>query len=137
MSPRLVADENTSHHFVTACVKLRPGFPLTHLSRWQNGACLSLKDPALLMTLRDHRLILVGFDRTSMPMHAATLTREGVGHSGIILFRRSIPTTAYGRQARLLLELMDDATSWDWSDRIEYLPRENVSNSAAEDQSRK
>jgi hypothetical protein len=123
VTPRLLADENTSHHLVAACDQLRPGFLLIHISHWQNGACLSLKDPALLMTLRDHKMILVGFDRASMPMHAGTLTREGVGHSGVILFRRSISTIAYGRQARLLVDLMEEAKDWDWSDRIEYLPR--------------
>lgn len=123
MTPRLLADENTSHHLVAACAQLRPSFPLVHISQWQNGACLSLKDPALLMTLRDHRMILVGFDRASMPMHAGTLTREGVGHAGVILFRRSIPTIAYGRQARHLVDLIDEAKDWDWADRIEYLPR--------------
>ena len=125
MKPRLLADENTSRHLVAACDQIRPGFPLIHISRWQNGACLSLKDPALLMTVRDHNMILIGFDRASMPMHAGTLTREGVGHSGVILFRRSISTIAYGRQARLLVDLMEEAKDWEWSDRIEYLPRES------------
>ena len=68
-------------------------------------------------------MILIGFDRASMPMHAGTLTREGVGHSGVILFRRSIATIVYGRQARLLIDLMEEAKDWDWSDRIDYLPR--------------
>ena len=68
-------------------------------------------------------MILIGFDRASMPMHAGTLTREGVEHSGVILSRRSIATLAYGRQARLLIDLMEEAKDWDWSDRIEYLPR--------------
>jgi hypothetical protein len=43
----------------------------------------------------------------------------------VILFRRSISTIAYGRQARLLVDLMEDGTNWDWADRIEYLPRES------------
>jgi len=68
-------------------------------------------------------MILVGFDRASIPMHAGTLTREGVGHAGVILFRRSISTIAYGRQARLLVDLIEEAKNWDWEDRIEYLPR--------------
>src|SRR5439155_22329198 len=89
---------------------------------WENGAYLSVKDPALLMTLREHQMILVGFDRASLPMHAGTLTREGVGHAGLILFRRSVPTTAYGKQARLMVNLLREAADWDWDDRIEYLP---------------
>lgn len=123
MKPRLLADENTSHRLVSACRQIEGGFPFIHISDWEQGAYLSVKDPALLMTLREHEMILVGFDRASMPLYAGTLTREGVGHAGIILFRRSVPTTAYGKQARLLVNLWQEAEDWDWADRIEYLPR--------------
>ena len=123
MKPRLLADENTSHRLVSACRRMDAAFPLIHISDWENGAYLSVKDPALLMTLRGHGMILVGFDRASLPLHAGTLTREGLGHAGVILFRRSVPTTAYGKQARLLVNWWTEAKEWDWADRIEYLPR--------------
>ena len=123
MKPRLLADENTSHRLVSACRQIEPSLPLIHISDWENGAYLSVKDPALLMTLREHEMILVGFDRASIPLHAGTLTREGVGHAGVILFRRSVGTTAYGKQARLLVNLWNEGKEWDWADRIEYLPR--------------
>lgn len=123
MKPRLLADENTSHRLVSACRQIEAAFPLIHISDWENGAYLSVKDPALLMTLREHEMILVGFDRASIPLHADTLTREGVGHAGVILFRRSVGTTAYGKQARLLVNLWNEGKEWDWADRIEYLPR--------------
>lgn len=122
MNPRLLGDENISHRFVTACHQLEMGFPLVHISDWKQGAFRSVKDPALLMTLRDHAMILIGFDRASMLLHAATLTREGVGHAGIILFRRSVSTVAYGVQAKLLLDFWRTAKDWEWPDRLEYLP---------------
>ena len=123
MKLRLLADENTSHRLVSACRQIEATFPLIHISDWENGAYLSVKDPALLMTLREHEMILVGFDRASIPLHADTLAREGVGHAGVILFRRSVGTTAYGKQARLLVNLWNEGKNWDWADRIEYLPR--------------
>ncbi len=123
MKPRLLADENTSHRLVSACRQIEGEFPFIHISDWESGAYLSVKDPALLMTLREHGMVLVGFDRASIPLHAGTLTREGVGHAGVTLFRRSVPTTAYGKQARLLVNLWAEAKGWDWADRIEYLPR--------------
>ena len=122
MKPRLMADENTSHRLVAACRQIDSGFPIVHISDWQNGAYLSVKDPALLMTLRESKMILVGFDRASIPMHAGELTREGLGHAGVILFRRSVSAIAYGRQARLLVDLWREAEDWDCADRIEYLP---------------
>jgi hypothetical protein len=92
-----------------------------HIADWQEGAYLSAKGPALLMTLREENLVLVSFDRPSLPMHAGTLTREGIGHAGIILFRRSVPALAFGKQARLLTEFWEEAASWDWADRIQFL----------------
>jgi len=120
---RLLADENTSHRFVDACHRLLPNFPIIHISDWEGGAYLSVKDPALLMALRESAMILVSFDRASIPMHAGDLTREGLGHAGVILFRRSVSLIAYGSQARLLLEFWKAAADQDWSDRVEYLPR--------------
>ena len=124
MRAHLLADENTSHRLVGACRRLAAGFPIVHLSAWENGAYLSVKDPALLMVLRESHLILVSFDRSSLPMHAATLTREGQGHAGVILFRRSVSAHAFGLQARSLVSFWREASDWDWADRIEYLPRD-------------
>lgn len=123
MKARLLADENTSHKFVSACHRIQSNFPIIHISEWEDGAYLSVKDPALLMALREQKMILVGFDRASLPMHAGTLTREGVGHAGIILFRRSVSQMDYGKQSRLLIDFWKETKDWDWADRIEYLPR--------------
>jgi hypothetical protein len=95
---------------------------MIHISDWRSGAYLSVKDPALLMTLREAQMILVSFDRASLPMHAVQLTREGLGHAGLILFRRSVASIAYGKQARLLVKLWSETATSDWSDRVVYLP---------------
>jgi hypothetical protein len=117
-----MADENTSRRFVDACLRIDPGFPIVHLSDWKGGAFLSAKDPQLLMALREWEMILVGFDRASMAMHAGELTREGLGHAGVILLR-SVSSIVYDKQARLLQDFWRDAADWDWADRIEYLSR--------------
>ena len=123
MKVRLLADENTSHRLVAACRQIEAAFPIIHIADWKDGAYLSAKDPQLLMALRESQTVLVGFDRASIPMHAGTLTREGLGHAGVILFRRSVPAVAYGKQARLLVGFWCEAEDWDWANRIEYLPR--------------
>ncbi len=126
MKARLVGDENTSHRLVTACRHVAAAFPLVHISHWEEGAYLSVKDPALLLALRESKLILVSFDRASLPMHATKLTRESLGHAGIILFRSAVSTVAYGTQARLLVDFWRESSEWDWADRIEYLPRNSL-----------
>jgi hypothetical protein len=120
---RLVADSHLSRHFVAACRRLDLDFPLVHLADWMQGRHRISKDPVLLQVLREHGLILIGFDRRTMAMHAGQLTRAGVGHAGVILFRRSVSQVDYGKQSRLLVEFWHEAKDWDWADRIEYLPR--------------
>lgn len=123
MKLRLLADENVSHDLVAASLKRDPRFPIEHIADWRDGACLQLKDPALLMTLRGEDLILVSFDRSSLAHHAGVLTREGVGHSGVILFRRTVSRIAYGTQARLLVDFWREAAGWEWADLVVYLPK--------------
>ncbi|MBI3849745.1 MAG: hypothetical protein HY298_05575 [Verrucomicrobia bacterium] len=120
---RLVVDGHLSRHFVAACVRLQPQFPVIHIADWLGGKHRMSKDPVLLPVLREHNLILVGFDRRTMAMHAGDLTKEGAGHAGVILFRRSVSQMDYGKQSRLLVEFWNEAQHWDWNDLIIYLPR--------------
>lgn len=120
---RLIADANLSRRFVEACLRLDKEFPIAHIADWMDGRHRISKDPVLLEVLRQHSLILISFDRRTMATHAGELTRSGSGHAGVVLFRRSISQMDYGKQSRLVTELWKEAGDWDWSDRIEYLPR--------------
>ena len=122
---RLVADANLSRRFVEACLRLDKEFPfpIVHLADWLSGKHRISKDPLLLEVLRVYGLILITFDRRTMAMHAGQLTRSGGGHAGVILFRRSVSQVDYGKQSRLVVEFWKEAGDWDWSDRIEHLPR--------------
>jgi hypothetical protein len=120
---RLLADAHLSRRFVAACLRLQPDFPLIHIAGWMDGRHRVSQDPVLLAVLREHGLILVGFDRRTMAMHTGQLTRAGLGHAGVILFRRSVSQMDYGKQSRLLVVFWREAKGWDWDDRIEYLPR--------------
>ena len=119
----LLADENTSHRLVTACRRLVSRFPIVHIAAWEEGAWLSADDGALLLACSEARLILVAFDRATLAWHAGQLVRAGQDHAGLILFRRSVRSTDYGRQARLLTGLWSEAAGWDWTNRIVYLPK--------------
>jgi hypothetical protein len=74
-------------------------------------------------TLREVGMVLVGFDRASLPLHAGDLTRQDLGHAGVILFRRPVSMLAHGREARMLVEFWREAAGWEWAHRIEHLPR--------------
>lgn len=120
---RLVADANVSRRFVEACLRLDRELPIVHLADWMGGRHRISKDPVLLEVLRERGMVLITFDRRTMTMHAGELTRCGGGHAGVMLFRRIVSQTDYGKQSRLVVEFWKEAKYWDWADRIEYLPR--------------
>ena len=122
--PRLLADENTSHRLVSACTRLVKEFPIVHIARWQDGAWLGLDDASLLMACAEAELMLVAFDRATLPWHAGQILRAGENHGGLVLFRRTVRSTAYGDQARLLTDFWShEGDAWDWVNRIVYLPK--------------
>jgi hypothetical protein len=122
--PRLLADENTSHRFVAACRRRARNFPIVHIATWQDGLWLGLDDASLLMTCAEARLVLVAFDRATLPWHAGQLLRAGEDHGGLMLFRRAVRSTDYGRQARLVTDFwLREGAAWDWLNRIVYLPK--------------
>ena len=121
---RLLADENTSHRLVSACRRLSRGFPIVHLAMWQDESWLGLDDAALLIACAEAGLVLVAFDRATLPWHAAQVLRAGENHGGLVLFRRTVRNTDYGHQARLLTDFwLREGRTWDWSNRIVYLPK--------------
>jgi hypothetical protein len=83
---------------------LRRDFPIIHITRWQDGSWLGLDDAALLISCAEAGLVLVAFDRATLPWHAGQVLRAGESHGGLILFRRTVRSTNYGEQARLLPE---------------------------------
>jgi hypothetical protein len=124
MPDRLLADENTSHRVVSACRRLAPEFPIDHIAEWQGGSWLGLDDASLLISCAEARLILVAFDRATLAWHAGEVLRSGQVHGGLILFRRTVRSTDYGQQARLLTRFwLHEGTAWDWFNRIVYLPK--------------
>jgi hypothetical protein len=121
--PRLLADENTSHRFVSACRARVTRFPLVHIARWQDGLWLGLDDASLLIACAEAGLVLVAFDRATLPWHAGQVLRAGEHHGGLVLFRRAVRSTNYGQQARLLTDFwLEAGHAWDWLNRIVYLP---------------
>jgi hypothetical protein len=122
--PRLLGDENTSYRFVSACTRLLRDFPIVHIARWQDGSWLGLDDAALLMSCAETALVLVAFDRATLPWRAGQVLRAGENHGGLILFRRTVRSINYGDQARLVTDFwVCEGRGWDWMNRIVYLPK--------------
>ncbi len=121
---RLLGDENTSHKLVSACRHLVEEFPIVHIATWRGGSWLGLDDAALFISCAEAGLVLVAFDRATLPWHAGQVLRAGENHGGLMLFRRTVRSTDYGAQARLLTSFWtDEGRTWEWLNRIVYLPK--------------
>jgi hypothetical protein len=78
----------------------------------------------VLISCAEAGLVLVAFDRATLPWHAGQVVRAGESHGGLILFRRSVRNTDYGDQARLVTDFwLRQGRGWDWTNRIVYLPK--------------
>jgi hypothetical protein len=109
---------------VSACRRLVHDYPIVQIADWRDGLWLGLDDAALLMSCAEAGLVLVAFDRATLPWHAGQVLRSGGDHGGLVLFRRTVRSTNYGLQARLLTEFWaDEGHAWDWLNRIVYLPK--------------
>ena len=109
---------------MSACRRLVKGFPLVHIASWHDGSWLGLDDAALLISCAEAGLVVVAFDRATLPWHAGQVLRAGENHGGLVLFRRTVRSTDFGYQARLLTGFWaDDGHAWDWLNRIVYLPK--------------
>ncbi len=109
---------------MSACTRLRRDFPIIHIARWQDGSWLGLDDAGLLISCAEAGLVLVAFDRATLPWHAGQVVRAGEDHGGLILFRRTVQSTNYGDQARLVNDFwFGEGRRWDWTNRIVYVPK--------------
>lgn len=94
-----------------------------HIAAWQEGSWLGLDDASLLLACADAGLVLVAFDRATLAWQAGQVLRAGDNHGGLVLFRRLVRSTDYRHQSRLLTGFWTgEGHSWDWLNRIVYLP---------------
>ena len=76
------------------------------------------------MACADARMVLVAFDRATLPWHAGQVLRAGDSHGGLALFRRTVRSIDHGHQARLITgSWRDEGHAWDWLNRVVYLPK--------------
>jgi hypothetical protein len=110
--------------WTTPCRRLDPQFPIVHIATWQGGSWLGFDDIALLLCCAEASLVLVAFDRATLPWHAGQLLRAGHDYAGLVLFRGTVRSTDYSQQSRLLTGFWArEGSAWDWLNRVVYLPR--------------
>ena len=122
--PRLLADENTSHRFISACKRFLRDFPVVHIAQWQDGSWLGLDDAALLMSCAEARF---GTGRLR-PRNTPVARGPGAPRGGKSRRPHPVPPHRseynYGDQSRLATDFwIREGRAWDWTNQIVYLPK--------------
>jgi hypothetical protein len=94
---------------------------LVHIAIHNTTWC-GLSDDDLLDACLEAGLVLVAHDRRTLGYAATRAIRERAGHAGIILFRAFIRQDDFGAQARALCHFWGRSQTWEWCNRMAYIP---------------
>ncbi len=118
--PRFLADENLENAVVYGARRKRPG--IVFLTAAEAGT-RRLKDPDLLERARELDLILITYDRRTMPQYfAESIMRlpEGEQRPGIFIIKQQ--RYSIGQIIEFILEVYDASSHDEWRNLDETLP---------------
>ena len=121
---RLLLDEHISPAVAAGLRRRKPSMTVCGLVDWEGGGFLGQDDAACLRHAAAHRWTLVTYDRRTIPPLLKSWAEAGQHHGGVIFVdEKTIPPSNIGGQVRALAALANEATSWDWADRVCFLRR--------------
>jgi hypothetical protein len=95
---------------------------------WEEGNFLGQEDSACLQEAAIQKLTLVTYDRRTIPPLLKDWAEEGRQHAGVIFVdEKTIFPADIGALVQSLSLLMKQARDWDWTDRICFLRRQELS----------
>ncbi len=121
---RLLLDEQISTDVASGLRRKDQNLWVRSLAEWEEGRFLAEPDWQVLQDAAKQRLTLVTYDRSTIPPLLKTWGEQGRRHGGVIFVdQRTISSSDFGGQIRALIKLHEEASAWDWQDRIVILRR--------------
>lgn len=121
---KFLLDEHISPSVVAGLKRRMPHLTAYALTDWHEGAFLGQDDSNCLKAAAGEGLILVTYDRRTIPPLLKSWAEQGVRYAGVVFIdERTISQADIGGQVKALLELAKAARAWDWTDRICFLER--------------
>ena len=121
---KLLLDEHVSPR-VAVGLRRRHQFLAVHfMLEWENGELLGQNDAACLERAAAVGLILVTYDRRTIPSLLKAWAEEGREHGGLVFIdEKTLSPADIGGQVRALSNLVRQAAKWDWTNRVCFLHR--------------
>jgi hypothetical protein len=95
---------------------------VTSMPEWENGAFLGQDDATCLREAAAQGLVLVTYDRRTIPPLLKLWAETGYSHAGVIFVdEKTISPADIGGLVRALTMLVKEAGTWDWTDRVCFL----------------
>jgi hypothetical protein len=121
---KLLLDEHISPKVAEGLRRRNDALVVHFVAEWENGEFLGRDDAACLTTAAAQGLILVTYDRRTIPPLLKTWAEQGRAHGGVIFVdEKTIPPSNIGSLVRALEQLFRATRKWDWENRVCFLQR--------------
>lgn len=119
---RLLLDEHISARVAIGLHRAVPALTVHAMTEWQQGEFLGCDDATFLAQATKQRLMLVTYDRRTIPPLLKSWAEEGREHGGVIFVdEKTISPADIGALVRALAELARTTRKWDWTNRVAFL----------------
>jgi hypothetical protein len=116
----LLLDEHLSPSVAAGLHRVKAS--VTSMPEWENGAFLGQDDATCLREAAAQGLVLVTYDRRTIPPLLKLWAENGYSHGGVIFVdEKTIAPADIGGLVRALTMLVKEAGTWDWTDRVCFL----------------
>lgn len=121
---KLLLDEHISPNVAAGLRRRNPRLVIRSLVEWEGGNFLGQEDSACLEEASIQGLILVTYDRRTIPPLLKRWAEEAHSHAGVIFVdEKTISPADIGGLVKALGILVKETRTWDWTDRIAFLRR--------------
>jgi hypothetical protein len=121
---KLLLDEHISPRVAKSIRRRDRNVVVCGMADWKDGNFLGQEDAACLQEAAVQRLTLVTYDRRTITPLLKVWAEEGRHYAGVIFVdEKTISPADIGALVQSLGMLAKEASDWDWTDRVCFLPR--------------
>jgi hypothetical protein len=122
--PRFLLDEQISPAIARGLRRQSAARTVLALAEWEDGRFLGASDELILSAAAAQKLILVTYDRRTIPPLLKNWAEAGRSHGGVVFGdEKTVPASDIGGLMRALLQLAQASARWDWTSRVCFLRR--------------
>jgi hypothetical protein len=118
---KLLLDEHISPDVADGLRRRHRSLVIRWMAKWEGGGFLGKDDSACLLETAEQGLVLVTYDRRTIPPLLKMSAEEGRRHGGVIIVdEKTLSPADIGGLIRALFQLFKGTGKWDWTDRVVF-----------------